>query len=126
MSRNHSMLPPFMQPHPSEEEQLEQFNFLINKMASDARNNFFRFRLFNQDHQSRETSAVIDEYLYMQDHQRIQDEIKYNLAKDAVFLIFIRFLKTSSTKTPASIESKNNKSNLKKIFTGSNPKSFLS
>jgi hypothetical protein len=84
MSRNHSMLPPFMQPHPSEEEQLEQFNFLINKMASDARNNFFRFRLFNQDHQSRETSAIIDEYLYMQDHQRIQDEIKYNLAKDAI------------------------------------------
>jgi hypothetical protein len=53
-------------------------------MATDARNNFFRFRLFNQDHQSRETSQVVDEYLYMHDHQRIQDEIKYNLAKDAV------------------------------------------
>jgi hypothetical protein len=64
-------LPPLIKPHPSEEEQLEQYNYLLNKMTSDIRNNFFRFRLFNHDHQSRETSTIIDEYLYMQDHQRI-------------------------------------------------------
>lgn len=38
------------------------------------------------DHPSRENSTIIDEYLYHDEFERFEDEIKFNVARGAVIL----------------------------------------
>ena len=41
------------------------------------------------DDPSRETSSIIDEYLYHDEFERFEDELKFNVAKSAVLYKYL-------------------------------------
>jgi len=82
-SPKHPTIPPFNIPYPGNKEEMAKFQKL-QKDLFNVMNYNMRFQYLGNDDAEREGSAIVDEYLYDNDTDRMLDEFRFVAHLDSV------------------------------------------